>query len=203
MMYEVTKPIVKLEHHPAQKDMAAMVPIGTITVMMPNHKNPPGWVEAYGQRLSKHAYPDAAGAVQASPAQVVATCATLRSVEAVGAGRRVSGARSPRSRTSGVIMTERDLDPREGKVLRYVTTRGSEVRPSMCVVPARAHSDLPKSPLVARAVLERLRAWGFVTRSSRGYEPTPKGRKRVRQADSQGEWRGPCLNAYRGTSRPA
>jgi hypothetical protein len=60
MMYEVTKPIVKLEHHPAQKDMAAMVPIGTITVMMPNHKNPPGWVEAYGQRLSKHAYPDAA-----------------------------------------------------------------------------------------------------------------------------------------------
>lgn len=86
-----------------------------------------------------------------------------------------------------------DLTPQEVKVLHYVVSKADAVRPSQCVVRSNVSTDLPRSPFVARAVLERLRAWGYVARTGRGYVAEKKGRMRVRQADAQGEWRAPVL----------
>jgi hypothetical protein len=64
----IIKHIVKLEHHPAQEGNAAIIPIGCITEFA-GDKIPPGWTEACGQRLSRYAYPEAAGLFRPWPAK--------------------------------------------------------------------------------------------------------------------------------------
>lgn len=87
-------------------------------------------------------------------------------------------------------MKARDLNAQEGKVLRYVVCHGEPVKAMMCVVKI-PWSDLPHSPLVARAVLERLRAWGYVDRDKIGYIPTKKGREKITEANRKGWWQDP------------
>lgn len=98
-------------------------------------------------------------------------------------------------------MKERELQPGEGKVLRYVTERGDKkpVEPGECCN-AIPWSDLPHTFIEARAMFERLRGWGFVKRVDKGYVATKKGHKRVQRANKQREWMKPPPRAVTNRS---
>ena len=86
-----------------------------------------------------------------------------------------------------VALTE--LTPREGKVLRYIVSRGADP-----VLPARVinsidWSDLPHTLLQALVTFRKLRALGLVEPAGKGYVALPAGRQLIATANQQGFWR--------------
>lgn len=80
------------------------------------------------------------------------------------------------------------LNDQEGKTLRFIVCRAEPVRPEECVV-LIPWSDLPRTTLVARAVLNRLEDWGYVRRDGRGFIATVQGEQLITKADKRGMWR--------------
>lgn len=86
-----------------------------------------------------------------------------------------------------MTVTSKDLNAREGKTLRFLSTRSTPAQPEDCVVTIE-WTELPQTVLQAKRALEKLRSLKLAERSKDGYSITQSGRTLTQKAIKAGKW---------------